>query len=163
MKKNKIFFKEKIYSLFLFLFLFSLSLSYFFYEAIYKDEYTVNGLSMFPTFENNEIIEVYHYLPKINNLNKNDIVIFKFTDEENKESVYIKRIIGKEGDTILIKDGKVFVNDIERDKNIYTDGNINITLKEKEYFVLGDNRKISNDSRHFGVITEKQILSFKND
>lgn len=161
MNNKKKLFKKLIY-IFLFVFLFSISLSYFFYQVIYKDTYTIDGLSMFPIFEDNQNIDVYNYFRGISKLKNNDIVIFKVNHTE-QESVYIKRVIGQEGDTVLIKDGKVFVNGIQRDIDVFTDGDIEITLKEKEYFVLGDNREISNDSRNFGVIKEEQIISFKKD
>jgi signal peptidase I len=72
----------------------------------------------------------------------------------------IKRIIGLPGDTVYCEDGKIYVNDELLDES-YSDGKTNdfasVTLKEDEYFVLGDNRDDSFDSSEFGVIKKSQI------
>ena len=94
--------------------------------------------------------------------NRFDVVIFKSTE---LNMYLIKRIIGVPGDTIQIKQGLVYINDhlLEENKThelMNTAGlaKNKITLKEGEYFMLGDNRNGSMDSRDFGVISDKDII-----
>ncbi len=75
----------------------------------------------------------------------------------------VKRVIGLLGETILIKEDKVYINEglLEEPYALYTypvDDYIEIELKRDEYFVLGDNRSHSSDSRYYGAIPKKNIL-----
>ena len=101
---------------------------------------------------------------QISEPSRGDIAVFKFPGE--LEHKYIKRIIGFPGDRIEIKDNKIYVNDnrlsehylprvIKTDKQI---DKIVWKLKKDEYFVLGDNRENSNDSRTWGVLPKKNLI-----
>ena len=95
----------------------------------------VNGSSMYPTLKGNEIM-------LLNKLGQ------------------IKRIIGLPGETVEIKDNDIYINDkkIEDKYGYGVTYNIDkVTLKKDEYFILGDNRKISLDSRVFGTIHKDEI------
>lgn len=122
----------------------------------------VNGSSMYPTLENKD----YLMLNKIgkDNVEKGKIVVFDTTpDAKRKDKVYyIKRVIATEGDHLEIKDGVVRINGKTLDEK-YTDGSItegdiNTVVPEGKYFVLGDNRDGSTDSRIFGFVSEKDIV-----
>lgn len=118
----------------------------------------VNGTSMYPTLKGNEVM----LLNKLGKIDRFDIVVLKI-DEENDN--LIKRIIGLPGETIEIKDNHIYIND-ELLEDTYGYGvtyNIDkVILEEDEYFILGDNRQVSLDSRVFGKIKRKEIKGTTN-
>lgn len=123
---------------------------------------SVNGLSMYPTLENKDFL-IMNKVSK-NNIDNGDIIVFDTTpNAKYKDKIYyIKRVIATEGDHLVIKDGKVILNDIEL-KEDYTDGsvtegNIDIVIPKGKYFVLGDNRDGSSDSRVFGLVSHENIV-----
>ena len=118
----------------------------------------VNGTSMYPTLEGGEIM----LLNKLGKIDRYDIVVLKI-DAENDN--LIKRIIGLPGETVEIKDNKVYINDKEFEDSFGYGITYNIdkvTLGDDEYFVLGDNRIVSLDSRVFGKIKKKDIKGTTN-
>lgn len=128
--------------------------------AIYVISFSqVIGPSMKNTLDNGNIILISKINYKFNNPKRNDIVAFDF--KGNK--FLIKRVIGMPGDTVSIKEGEVYLNDeLLNEPYIIQDTNkLNKdygTLKKDEYFVLGDNRGESLDSRNFGFISKKDII-----
>ena len=96
---------------------------------------------------------------------RGDIVIFKFPDDEHKD--YLKRIIGLPGDTINIIDGKVYINDSEtpldepylREEPVGSYGPY--VVPEDSYFMMGDNRNYSNDSRFWETtyVTRDELVA----
>jgi len=125
-------------------------ISNFFYQLCF-----VEGNSMYPTLKHCHILIVKKYSLNLSNM---DIVLIK-----KDNNIIIKRIIGIPNDEIEIKNGYVFVNDKKVD-DIFTknSGIINNKLKLNfnEYFVLGDNREESIDSRYeeIGIIKKEQII-----
>lgn len=118
----------------------------------------VNGSSMYPTLKGNEIM----LLNKLGHIDRFDIVVLKI---DGREDNLIKRIIGLPGETVEIKDNDIYINDKKiEDKYGYGETyNIDkVTLKKDEYFILGDNRIISLDSRVFGTINKKEIKGTTN-
>ncbi len=114
----------------------------------------VDGASMDQTLEDGQILLLY----KLSNIDYGDIVVL---DEEKEGEIIIKRIIGMPKDTVSIKDNTVYVNDEELEED-YAYGETSdyeeITLGDDEYFILGDNRPISKDSRYFGPVKEDEII-----
>ena len=107
-------------------------------------------------------------IARYENQNKSIIEKFVYNVLEIKKVSYIKRVIGVPGDHVVIKDGKVYVNDSELTENylrpgVITDngrGNcIDVVVPENSIFVMGDNRTQSTDSRSFGCIPLEKIES----
>jgi signal peptidase I len=125
----------------------------------------VLGNSMHPTYKNGEYLMANKLTYKFGEPRRGDVIIFKYSDTQD----FIKRIIGIPGDSIMIKDGKVYVNGNQLNENsylkdtVYTSGGDylaegeSLTLSEDEYFMLGDNRPHSSDSRTFGPISKDRI------
>ncbi len=113
----------------------------------------VSGNSMTPTLENGEIM----ILNKVTGINRYDIVVV--SNSVMGEEI-IKRVIGMPNDTVEMKDGVLYINDEEvEDKYAHgiTDDFKKVYLGSDEYWVMGDNRSVSMDSRVIGKIKRKDI------
>lgn len=128
---------------------------------------SVKGISMYPTLKEDEKL-ILNRLVK--NFDYEDIVVLHPKFEEDGK-MYIKRVIGLEGDTIEIKEGKVFRNGKELKEDylqmkVATEpmipGESKWQVGKDEMFVLGDNRENSSDSRAFGVIKLSDIKGRAN-
>ena len=118
---------------------------------------SVVGSSMAPTLENKQEILVNRFIYSVSDPKPNDVVVFLPNGNE-KAHYYVKRIIGVPGDTVQIKDGAVYVNGGLFEEAVETAAILDaelaadeITLEEDEYFVLGDNRNNSEDSRYANI------------
>ena len=116
----------------------------------------VIGDSMNPTLHENENLITDKITYRFKEPKRFDIIEFPYKDNTSK--LLIKRIIGMPGETVQIKNGRVYINDHELNENygnaIMNDGGVAdnaIILGEDEYFVLGDNRNNSQDSRFASV------------
>lgn len=144
----------------------------------------VQGASMEPNFEDGEylIINELGYketdLNIFNNhlftvepfkeLNRGDVIVFRYP--KNPSQFFIKRVVALPGETITVKDEKVIIASSENpagfvldesgylDEGAATSGEINRQLEENEYFVLGDNRSASHDSRSWGPLKKDLII-----
>jgi signal peptidase I len=129
--------------------------------------FIVSGASMEPTFEQNEYLVVDQISYRFEEPERGDVIIFRYPLDPS--SFFIKRIVGLPGEMVEIKNGEVFVyplddsgvhepltepyigaEDIQRDSVIQ--------LEDDEYFVLGDNRVASSDSRVWGPLHERYIV-----
>ena len=113
----------------------------------------VDGDSMKNTLKNGDILLLY----KLGSINRLDIIVL---DEEKDNEKIIKRVIGLPGETVAIRKGKIYINDkVIDDEYAYgeTSDYDKVTLEDDEYFILGDNRLISKDSRYFGPIKKSEI------
>lgn len=129
----------------------------------------VNGHSMDNTLADGQNLVMDKLSYRFHDPKRFDIIIFPGPEEEGMHPYYIKRIIGMPGETVQIKDGKVYINDKELKSDVYgiTDyidypgiAEEPIILGEDEYFCLGDNRPVSQDSRYdiVGPVKSSQIV-----
>jgi len=126
----------------------------------------VKGQSMEPNFENGDYLIVDEISYRFHDPQRGDVVVFKYP--YNSSQRYIKRIIGLPGETVEIKDGKVIIiNDKENQvldeskylsSSVQTFGNGDFVINPGEYFVLGDNRSVSADSRSWGLLPRYDMV-----
>jgi signal peptidase I len=133
----------------------SLAISAFIIVFLYQPV-KVEGTSMMPSLDDQERIFVNKYVYRLEPIQRGDIVVFRYPRDPSKS--FIKRVIGLAGDRIRIEAGEVFVNDgvLEEDyvPPAYADQRSysEIVVPTNSYFVLGDHRTMSNDSRDFGPV-----------
>ncbi len=129
--------------------------------------FIVNGPSMYPTFNTGQYVIVDEVTYRFNEPQRGDVIIFKYP--LNPKTFYIKRIIGLPGETLVSTGGKVTVINNENPKGFPIDdsfvdinhrssNDFKITLGKTEYFVMGDNRAESSDSRIWGPLDRKLIV-----
>lgn len=131
--------------------------------------FLVRGSSMEPNYHNGDYLIVDELSYRLREPERGEVIVFQFPG--NPSQRYIKRIVGLPGETIEIKDGKVVLyNEVGGRKAVVLDespylssqtettGSLKVTLKSNEYFVLGDNRLFSSDSRAWGVLPRDKII-----
>ncbi|MDI9490065.1 MAG: signal peptidase I [Saccharofermentanales bacterium] len=128
---------------------------------------TISGPSMEPTLQNNDQIFV-EKISKYFKIERGDIVTIDEAEDDHPHNLLIKRVIGLPGEKIEINDGVVYINDQELIEEYLPNGVVTTAnpemehtseiLGEDEYFVLGDNRSVSKDSRRLGPVHKDQII-----
>ena len=119
---------------------------------------SVHGSSMYPTLKDGDQLIVEKVTKHFSSPKRFDIIVFNEQDEKSDETVhYIKRVIGLPGETVCIQDGKIYIDGevLEENYGYYLEGKVMegydfsepVEVGEDEYFVLGDNRSASMDSR----------------
>jgi signal peptidase I len=126
----------------------------------------VRGQSMEPSFENGDYLIIDEISYYFNEPQRGEVVVFKYPKDPSQR--YIKRIVGLSGETKEIKSGQVLIYNQEGSRildesdylvsSVQTPGDTKITLSEDEYFVLGDNRYASSDSRRWGALPRENII-----
>jgi len=122
----------------------------------------VEGLSMAPTLSDQDRLIVNKLIYKISEPRRSDIVMLYYP--LNPDKSFVKRVIAEEGDTVRIVDGQVFVNEVPlRDDYVppeyrsHDDWGPQV-IPEGYYFVMGDHRNNSSDSRHWGMVPKRYII-----
>ena len=138
----------------------SLAISAFIIIFLYQPV-KVEGTSMMPSLDDQERIFVNKFVYRLESIQRGDIVVFRYPRDPSKS--FIKRVIGLAGDRIRIEAGQVFVNGepLEEDyvPRAYADERSypEQVVSDNSYFVLGDHRTMSNDSRDFGPVAASYI------
>jgi signal peptidase I len=138
----------------------SLAISAFVIVFLYQPV-KVEGTSMMPSLDDQERIFINKFVYRIEPIQHGDIIVFRYPRDPAKS--FIKRVIGVAGDHVKIDDGRVYVNGkllVEdyvprayQDDRSYPD----VMVPPDSYFVLGDHRSLSNDSRDFGPVDSSYI------
>ncbi len=126
--------------------------------------FLVRGASMEPNFHNWDYLIVDEISYRFRNPERGEVVVFKFPNDPSQR--YIKRIVGLPGETVQVQDGHVTIfqgaEQVQLDEGSYlssdTSGASKTALGENEYFVMGDNRPYSSDSRSWGAVSENLII-----
>jgi signal peptidase I len=138
----------------------SLAISAFIIVFLYQPV-KVEGTSMMPSLDDQERIFINKFVYRIEPIQHGDIIVFRYPRDPAKS--FIKRVIGIAGDHVRIEDGRVYLNGkllVEdyvphayQDDRSYAD----VVVPPDSYFVLGDHRSLSNDSRDFGPVDASYI------
>ncbi|MFA5355656.1 MAG: signal peptidase I [Candidatus Paceibacterota bacterium] len=139
-----------------------LPIRYFLFQPFF-----VNGQSMEPNFEDGDYLIVDELSYRMRAPERGEVVVFNYPHDPTQR--YIKRIIGLPGETLEIVNGKIYVlsngneeyNELDESSYLstaYTSGSLTVELGESEYFVLGDNRAASSDSRKWGNLPKENII-----
>lgn len=129
--------------------------------------YQVNGLSMYPSFENGEYVLTNLIEKRFSPYKRGEVIVFHSPTEKDKD--FIKRIIGVEGDIVSLAKGKVYLNGkiLTEDylpSNYVTYGGsflpdgTQVKVPQGHFFVMGDNRSNSSDSREWGFVSKEEII-----
>jgi signal peptidase I len=138
----------------------SLGISAFIIVFLYQPV-KVEGTSMMPSLDDQERIFINKFVYRIEPIQRGDIVVFRYPRDPQKS--FIKRVIGVAGDHVRIDSGHVYVNGnlVEEDyvPQAYADERSypEVVVPPDAYFVLGDHRSLSNDSRDFGPVDASYI------
>lgn len=130
--------------------------------------FQVSGNSMYPTFSDKQYILTNIIALKFKDPKIGDVIVFKAPNDPEKD--FIKRVIGAPGDTLSIKNGDVYVNGKLLDQSLYLKPALKtfggsfmqegetITVPSSSYFVMGDHRAGSSDSREWGFVPAKYVI-----
>jgi signal peptidase I len=141
-------------------FIISVMASFFIITFLYQPV-KVEGTSMQPELRDQDRLFVNKFAYNFEKISRGDVVVFYYPRDTQKS--YIKRVIGLPGDDIRIDDGRVFVNGQRIDESYvpkrFRDvrSMADMVVPQDEYFVMGDHRSISSDSRDFGPVIRKLI------
>lgn len=130
--------------------------------------FQVSGDSMYPTFKNGEYILTNLIAVKMNGIERGDVIVFHAPPDHEKD--FIKRVIGLPGETVMLKDGFVYINGKQLDESAYLHSDVRTyggsflkdgqpyTVPANNYIVFGDNRPFSSDSREWGLLPSSMII-----
>ena len=127
--------------------------------------FIVSGSSMVPTFEDGQYLIIDEISYRFNDPKRDDIIVFRYPNDPKK--FFIKRIIGLPNETVDIKGNTVTIKNKEHPDGLVLDqsfienisnNNTHFELQDGEYFVMGDNRSASSDSRYWGAVSKKLLI-----
>jgi len=132
------------------------------------EPFIVSGASMVPTYQNKQYLVINKLGYRLHKPERGDVIVFRFP--QNTKEFFIKRIIGLPGEKVKVENGHVVIYNeehpagevlnepyLEKQNITFGDSKI-VTLGSDEYFVLGDNRSQSSDSRLWGILPANDIV-----
>lgn len=136
-------------------------------RALLVQPFLVSGSSMEPTFQNGDYILINEISYRFRAPERGEVVVFRFP--QNESVFYIKRIIGLPGERVVVKNGEIKIFNQNHPEGFSLGENYlsipmrktdekNISLKDGEYFMMGDNRNASSDSRQWGPAKKSEII-----
>ena len=139
----------------------------FFVRTFLMQPFLVSGASMEPNFSTGNYLLIDEVTYRLRVPERGEVVVFKYPNDPSV--YYIKRIVGLPGDRVVVKDGEVKIINEENPEGIKIDetylntnlktlGDIDSTLDSDDYFVMGDNRSFSYDSRSWGALPKDNIV-----
>lgn len=132
------------------------------------EPFIVSGSSMVPNFHNREYLVIDKISYRFNEPKRGDVIVFRYPKDTSQ--YFIKRIIGLPGEKVKVENGKIYVYNAEHpegsalnepylsNQDITFGNNEVVTLGSGEYYVCGDNRLASSDSRAWGILPENDII-----
>ena len=141
--------------------------SVFIIRTFLLQPFLVSGASMEPNFSSDDYLLIDELTYRLREPERGEVVVFRYPF--NESVYYIKRIIGLPGEKVIVKNGLVtivnqdapqgfLVKEEYLPRGLITGGNEEVTLGPSEYFVMGDNRPASSDSRAWGPVPKKDII-----
>jgi signal peptidase I len=127
--------------------------------------FVVSGSSMVPTFEDGQYLIIDEISYRLNDPQRDEVVVFRYPNDPTK--FFIKRIIGLPNETVDIKNNTIVITSKEHPDGFTldqsyikneTNNNMRFELKDGEYFVMGDNRIASSDSRYWGAVPRDLLI-----
>jgi signal peptidase I len=125
------------------------------------EPFYMKGVSMEMTYQNDDYLLINKF---DQDFRRGDVIVFHYP--ENYQDYFIQRIVGMPGENVAIKNGNVYINGVKFSEpylaagteTIYSPGAIDVKLGSDQYYVLGDNRDFSKDSRVFGPLDKRLIV-----
>lgn len=123
---------------------------------------------MFPNFEDKEYVLTDLISYRFSDPKLGDVIVFQAPKDADKD--YIKRVIGVPGDIVSLRDGEVYLNNIKLNESAYLKNTVKtysgsflkegqtVAVPQGQYFVLGDNRPYSSDSREWGFVKKDKVI-----
>ena len=127
--------------------------------------FIVSGSSMFPTFKNGDYLIVDQLSYRLENPERFDVIVFRYPNDKTK--FFIKRVVGLPNEKVDINGNTVTVTNAEHPNGLVLEqpyvengssNNTHFELNDGEYFVMGDNRSASSDSRYWGAVAKNLIM-----
>lgn len=136
-------------------------------RAFLVQPFLVSGASMVPTFEDGDYLLVDELTYRLRSPQRGEVAVFHYPNDES--TYFIKRVVGLPGEHVSIEDGKVVITNAEHTEGFVldesylafgsmTEGEADVDLGGDQYFVLGDNRPYSFDSRSWGALTADELV-----
>lgn len=123
--------------------------------------YFVSGPSMEPNLPDGAAVLVNRLVYRGSDPHRGDLVVVRYPGDP-EETYYVKRVVALPGEKVTIRDGKLYIDDQLLNEpylsGVVTEPSLSVTVPAEQFYTLGDNRPLSNDSRFFGAVEKRFLL-----